>query len=111
MKKMKIEEPIVTQMKKHVAIRNKYKIVNLPEGISITWIESNAVEVNDSGKTILYDSIFKGFTNKQQFPIFEYVLNQNSNLLIRSGDTDYIYTVNDEQLSSKIFRHPQDLRK
>ena len=108
----KQEDPFIKTLRKQCSIRNKNKVVYLPKGTEITWIESNSVEVNDFGKTVLYDNIIKGFTGKEQYPIFNYKLRKDNHLVIRSGDTDYIYTVNnDVMFVNHQFRHPQDLRK
>ena len=102
---------IVERVKKHVALRKKVKVVYLPDGTDINWIESNAIEVNNFGKTVLYDSIIQGFTKKEQYPIFKYKLRLDNDIIIRSGDTDYIYTVDNNVIIISDFKHPQDVKK
>lgn len=42
-----LNEQLINDVKKHLMLRDKVKIVYLPENKIITWIESNAVEVNN----------------------------------------------------------------
>ena len=105
-----INEEIIKRVKIHLALRKKVKVIFLHENTEINWIESNAIEVNHFGKTVLYDSIIQGFTKKEQYPIFKCKLRTDNDIVIRSGDTDYIYTVDNNVLNSDDFRHPQDIK-